>query len=87
MKSTGFLLRLFPFIIQYEIWKFAFGDFQHLLNNRFGALVFGDIDDGFKGIYCILYKVEEVMPKSRKSAKRKAADQRKAAKKKQSLSS
>ncbi|MCJ7608600.1 hypothetical protein MUP00_02880 [Candidatus Bathyarchaeota archaeon] len=33
------------------------------------------------------HKVEEVMAKSKKSAKRKAADQRKAAKKKQSLSS
>jgi hypothetical protein len=46
------------------------------------AAVKRELDDELKGTYRILYKVEEAMGKSKKSAKRKAADQRKAAKKK-----
>jgi len=38
-----------------------------------------DINDGYKSSCCIPYKIEEAMPKSKKSAKRKAADQRKKA--------
>ena len=40
------------------------------------------LNDELKGMYGILYKAEEAMPQSKKSAKRKAADKKKAAKKK-----